>query len=61
MRSLLSFTILLVVLGYVWGIPKIALDGMDSFNQGESMSQPTQFQNLKGLRIDQGKGPLNSK
>ena len=58
MRSLLRFTILLVVFGYVWGIPKIALDGMDSFNQGESMSQPTQFQNLKGLRIDQGKGPL---
>ena len=40
-----------------FGTHPLALNGMDSVNQ----SQPTQFQNLKGLRIAQGKGPLNSK
>ena len=49
MRSLLKFTILLIVFGYGWGLPKISLDGMDS------ASQPKPFQNLKGLRIARGK------
>ena len=54
MRSLLGFTILLIVFGYGWGLPKISLDGMDSAIQGKSISQHKPFQNLKGLRIAHG-------
>ena len=54
MTILLGFTILLIVFGYGWGLPKISLDGMDSASQGKSISQPGQFQNLKGLRTAHG-------
>ena len=54
MRGLLRFTILLIVFGYGWGLPKISLDGMDSAIQGKSISQHKPFQNLKGLRISHG-------
>ena len=54
MRSLLRFTILLIIFGYGWGLPKISLDGMDSAIQGKSISQHKLFQNLKGLRIAHG-------
>ena len=52
MRSLLGFSILLIVFGYGWGLPQISLDGMDSASQGKSFSQPEQ--NMKGLRIAYG-------
>jgi hypothetical protein len=55
MRNLLGFTILLIIFGYGWGLPKISLDGMDSVSQGKSISQPGQIQNLKGLRIAHGR------